>query len=125
MLNEVEEEVRNELIKIAQRGNRISSRISYQELADLCGLRDANGKRLDMVNIDHRNELGHILGNISRHEDENKRPMLSALVFNEQIGQPGSGFFNLARELGKKKPTEDDLIFWASELGKVYNQWSK
>lgn len=78
-----------------------------------------------MANIDHRNELGHILGNISRHEDENKRPMLSALVFNEQIRQPGRGFFDLAKELEKQKSTEDDFIFWGSELRKVYNQWSK
>ena len=124
MLNEIEETVRNALINIAKRGNRASSRISYQDLADQCRL-VLNGQRLDMMNIDHRNYLGDILGNISHEEDESDRPILSALVFNEQKGQPGKGFYDLAKELGRQKPMESDLVFWSNELNRIYEFWSK
>jgi len=77
----------NELKRVAQRQDVTT----YGRIAPLAGL--------DMGNPDHRNEIAIILGEISRHEHEHSRPLLSAVVILEGDSLPGKGFFTLAREL--------------------------
>jgi hypothetical protein len=65
--------------------------------------------------------LGHILGEISKEEDEKGHGMLSALVIGKDSNMPGKGFFVLAKGLGKS--FIDDMTFWQEELKKVYAAW--
>ena len=44
--------------------------------------------------------------------------MLSAVVVNQDTRKPGTGFYELAWELGKD--LSDEAAFWESEIEKVY-----
>ena len=64
-----------------------------------------------------------LLGEISTEEDAEKRGMLSVVVVHKDGDRkPGSGFFKLARELGRE--TSDEVAFWIEELTKVHSVWS-
>ncbi|MBP8251696.1 MAG: hypothetical protein KAX40_04990 [Herpetosiphon sp.] len=64
-----------------------------------------------------------MLGEISREEDEAGRGMLSVIVVHKYGDmQPGPGFFELAKSLGRD--TSDLLTCWIQELNKVHAQWS-
>ena len=75
--------------------------------------------------------MADLLGNISRTEFRQDRPLLSVVVVQgEWAGnpqQPGDGFFRLARELGvyKGKTEIDNISFFAQELRKVQNYWQQ
>jgi len=78
---------------------------------------------LDMSNPADRNEIARILGEISTYEHEQGHPMLSAVVVLHDSNLPGTGFFTLARELGKFDGA-DDLAFFAGELHRVHDHWA-
>lgn len=64
-----------------------------------------------------------MLGEISEEEDRNSRGMLSVIVVHKHGDmQPGPGFFELARKLGRD--TSDILHCWIQELNKVHAYWS-
>ena len=86
----------------------------YSSIAPLAGL--------DMTNPAHRREIGEILGEISQHEHDAGRPLLSAVVISRDTNMPGEGFFKLARDLSLFM-AEDELSFFTKELEKVYAQW--
>ncbi|MFC2165399.1 hypothetical protein ACFLT2_10450 [Acidobacteriota bacterium] len=104
----------NELVSAA----RYRGTVTYQEIAQLIGL-PLKGSYMG-------SEIGHLLGEISEDEVSNGRPMLSAVAVNVQ-GEPGPGFFVLARELGKEfdDSREGRRKFWESELHKNYEVWKK
>lgn len=108
----MKDRIRDTLIKAA-RNQRV---VYYAEVGKLLNF--------SMDNPSHRVELGRILGEISTEEHEKGRPLLSAVVVHKEDHQPGEGFFNLARELGKKRPDEDSDAFYASELKRVFNAWA-
>src|SRR5216117_2232517 len=64
-------------------------------------------------------ETGIILGEISEDEVRAGRPMLSAVAVGVS-GKPGSGFFGLARDLGKLRDGEDEMAFWHAERDRAY-----
>jgi hypothetical protein len=66
--------------------------------------------------------LNEALGHVSMYEVEHGRPMLSAVVVNEDTGHPGSGFAKLARHVGLS--VEDEDTFWRAELAVVVRFWS-
>jgi hypothetical protein len=92
---------------------------TYGEIAPLANL--------NMENPDDRNKMAQILGDISTHEHEQGRPMLSAIVVLAEIGYPGEGFFTLARELGLLHGNKefDNLDFFVQEVKRVYACWKK
>ena len=94
---------------------RAQATISYSELAPLVDL--------DMSRDSDRAEMGRILGEISTHEHEERRPMLSAVVTHKD-GDPGKGFYTLARELGVMARRMSKLAFWSQELRRVHDYWS-
>lgn len=102
----------NELVSAA----RYRGTVTYQEIAQLVGL-PLKGRHMG-------NEIGHLLGEISKDEVNNGRPMLSAVAVNVQ-GEPGQGFYALSRDFGKEfdDSREERLKFWKSELHKVYEVW--
>ena len=67
--------------------------------------------------------LADMLGEISTEEDSAGRGMLSVIVVHK-IGdmQPGPGFFDLAKRLGRD--TSDILKCWVDELHAVHRVWS-
>jgi hypothetical protein len=109
----MEEMIRNKLIEAA----RAKKVVYYSEIGEILNL--------SMNNPSHRKEIGRILGEISTEEDQAGRPLLSAVVVHKENHQPGKGFFQLARELGKQKPDENDDVFFAAELQKVFDKWAK
>lgn len=71
----------------------------------------------------HDQRLFQLLGEISSEESAAGRGMLSVIVVHK-VGdmQPGPGFFELAKRLGRD--TSDILRCWVGELKKVHAVWS-
>ena len=109
----MKKQIREMLIKVAGHNNTIS----YSEVGKVVGL--------DMANPGERSKLANTLDEINREEHERGRPLLSAVVVQKDTAHPGTGFFDLARELGKQKPhEEDDVTFYAKELKSVFDWWA-
>ncbi len=64
-----------------------------------------------------------MLDQINRHEYQEGRHMLSAVVIVQEDNKLGEGFFKLARKLGLFLG-DDELTFWVKELNKVWGYWS-
>ena len=103
-----------ELLRVAQ----VRGLLTYQELALAVGL-PLQGAHMGA-------ELGHLLGEISEDEHEHHRPMLSAIVVGVG-GQPGPGFFSLARQLQKllRGGAQPESSFWETERKAVYDTWKR
>ncbi len=70
----------------------------------------------------HSAELDHMLGEISKAENDAGRGMLTVVVVHKQGDKmPGKGFFKLANSLGHD--TTDRVEFWKQELEKVFSVW--
>ena len=95
---------------------RYRGTITYQEIAQIIGL-PLKGSYMGA-------EIGHLLGEISEDEFNVDRPMLSSIAVNVQ-GSPGSGFFELARLLGKltEESKEAENEFSKEEREAVYETW--
>jgi hypothetical protein len=98
------EQARAAMIKRARRG----ATLTY---TDLCN--EISAIRFDP----HDMRLPHFLGEISTEEDASGRGMLTAVVVHKHDGQPGKGFFELARSLGRKVVNEERA--WIAELKKL------
>jgi hypothetical protein len=79
--NKVNEIMREKLISVAKSG-RVTY---YSEIAPIVDL--------DMGNPDDRNKISNILDEISSHEHDKNRPLLSVVVIHRQDNIPGNGFF--------------------------------
>jgi len=51
------------------------------------------------------------VGEISRHEVDEDRPMLSVLVVDKETGRPNAGFFKLGKQLKLIEPNETEEKF--------------
>jgi molybdopterin synthase catalytic subunit len=72
----------------------------------------------------HDPRLFHLLGEISSEEEAAGRGMLSVIVVHKQGDmQPGPGFFELAKSLGRD--TGDILKCWVDELHRVHAVWGR
>ena len=105
--------IKAELINLAKQ----KKTVGYQELCNKCKL------PLEVKNDSDLKILSDSLTRISKSEHEEKRPLLSALVFDSNKGMPGNGFFTMAKELKKFKGSE--LDFFIDELKAVYSEWQK
>ncbi len=98
------------LIDVARR----KGRIAYSELASQI-------QAIDIVAHDPR--MFHLLGEISVEEEKAGRGMLTAIVVHKSGDmQPGPGFFELAKSLGKD--TSDVLVCWVNEFKRVHDYWA-
>jgi hypothetical protein len=93
---------------------RAGKTTNYGALAPLAGL--------NMGQAADRRAMGQILEEISVSENQAGRPMLSAVVVRADSGDPGSGFYSLARRIGKF-PGGDARQFHAEELQRVHTFW--
>lgn len=104
------EQAKSALIDVATR----KGRIAYSELV-------GNISALNLEPFDTR--LFHLLDEISREEDKAGRGMLTAIVVHKSGDmQPGPGFFELAKSLGKN--VKDPLACWIAEFNKVHDYWA-
>lgn len=104
--------VYQELKRLAKAG----STTNYSDVGYLIGL--------DMGSPADRNRIARILDEISREEDSQGHPLLSAIAILRERNIPGEGFFKLARSLSKQDQ-EDDLVFWLDEVRRVHTHWAK
>lgn len=89
------EQVRAEMIKVAKQEDTIL----YTDIARIMGL-PPSGHYMSR-------EVGHMSGEISEDEHSQGRPMLSAVAVSVRIRIPGSGFFDLVRNLGKLQDSSE------------------
>ena len=108
----MKEQIHEVLIKTAKQ----NVTISYSEVGKVVGL--------DMANRGERSKLANILDEINKEEHGLGRPLLSVVVVQKESGRPGKGFFDLARELSKQKPHDDNQIFFANERKKVFDEYT-
>jgi hypothetical protein len=54
------------------------------------------------------------------HQQRSPGPMLTATVVDERTGLPDPRWFDLARELGRLQPGEDEKEFWVREMHAVH-----
>jgi len=107
------QEMKSIIIEYAKR----AAMITYSEL-----LNKEISLKLNMEQIDHRNIMAQLLGEISQEEDKAGRGMLSAIVIHKNGSmEPGQGFFNYAQLLGKD--ISNPIQFWVREVQKVHNYW--
>ena len=102
---------KDECLAILQAYANLRSTIFYSQLAQqIKAVRFTDG---------HDSRLWHLLAELSQDEVAAERPMISAIVVHKDNGQPGSGFFELAKELDRFNG-RDSLRFWVDEVQKVY-----
>ena len=71
------------------------------------------------------NKLSILLEEIADHELSARRPLLAAIIVNENSNMPGSGLFDYAKRKGLMKPKDKDkLAFFLAEAKKVHDFWS-
>jgi hypothetical protein len=105
---EAKEEARQAIINSARKG----ATITYGDLAS----------KITCISVGpHDFAIRHLLGEISTEEDATGRGMLSALVVMKEDGRPGTGFFTLAKELGRN--TKNPEEFWVKECSLVFKGW--
>lgn len=93
---------------------RSGSVTTYREVALLAGL--------DPREPDQRSALSRLLREVSLHEHEQGRPLLSAVVVSQDTRLPGRGFFALMQSLGFGNGYEQ--VLFEEELRRVHQQWA-
>lgn len=78
---------------------------------------------LDMEDPQDRIRIGEILGEISKGEHADGRPLVSVVVTHKEDERPGPGFFNLGKELGLVGVMDAELFF-VTELKKAHDYWA-
>jgi len=114
-----QERMRSKLIEVAKDAS--AGYIRYKELADAVPI--------PFANIADRNEPFADLWHVSVYEHEHGRPLLSALVVNQDY-LPGEGFFKMAAlepvyrySGGSDKSLQD--VFAIAEVKRVWAYWRK
>jgi hypothetical protein len=124
-LTQFEHAVRSVLIAKAQGGNHedpMTACLTYSQLGDEVG---PDHGSYPMVTPPFRG-LGEALGHVSMYEVERGRPMLTALVVQQDSQRPGAGFAQLGRQLGFSvgDTPADEVAFWRLELAEVVRVWA-
>ncbi|WP_225634631.1 hypothetical protein [Streptomyces solaniscabiei] len=120
-LTPIERDMHRLLRSLAKAGDPVdplSACIGYKEFV----------QRVDPHGLDPYTSQGQMrglypkLGHISVYEHQHGRPLLSALVIRKATGRPGSGFADLASQLGFEHVEEDE--FWQDQVAQVVRFWS-
>lgn len=113
------ETVRHYLIEKARQ--RTMQTATYQEVSNNCGL------GLNMQeNPNDRTIIGEILGEISVFENNQGRPLLSALVIRAGDNYEGDGFYKLAETLGygNWQALKREGIFEIQQMNECIEFWT-
>lgn len=97
---------------------RYRGTVTYQEIADLIGLHTFGANM--------GQQIGRYAYAVSTEEHSHGRPMLSALIVKVG-GRPSSGFYDLARQLGKLQgsSSEEEEAFFLKERQAIYATWTR
>ncbi|MDD5050963.1 MAG: hypothetical protein PHV93_04495 [Candidatus Pacebacteria bacterium] len=115
-MTELERKIRKELIRIVKIGDENKIFIRYTPLADKFEISYPQDNEYE------RGLFHDMLCHISEYEGAQGRPMLSAIVVNEEH-KPGPGFFSLAKELHRKRFDEDPDAFYLREIRALLDYW--
>jgi molybdopterin synthase catalytic subunit len=109
--NEAKEEMKQILVERA----KVRGMIPYSDLVE----------KVKSIKLEPESyALSNMLGEVSAEEDAVGNGMLSVIVVHKSGDmQPGPGFFDLAKGLGRD--TTDILKCWVEELKTVHAFWSK
>lgn len=107
------------VLSVLQDRARKGKTISYSELITQAKL------KFNMENPNERGLIGSLLGQVSRKEVEQGRPMISCLVVSNGTNMPGKGFFELAEILYGISINNNDaqLKFFVDEMNKTIDFW--
>jgi hypothetical protein len=110
-------EINQNLYERLQTAARQGEPVTYAAVAALL--------HLNLEDPAQRNLLAEQLGAISTFEHQQGRPMLSVMVGHSGDLSPGSGFFNLARSLGRLSDTDEagETRFYVREFERVLAYW--
>jgi len=115
--------VRQRLIEVAKKGSTINYKAIYQPLGIARG-----------GHPNAKSTIGNIVGDISKSEYSNKRPLLSSIVVHKTDGYPAGNFFGLngipeqlqRDEKDYRKPlTSKEKEFVKEEQKRVWDYWKK
>jgi hypothetical protein len=112
----MEREIREKLIELA----RLKTPWSYSQLNEQLLL------GLNFKNDYDRNLIGEFLGDISLHEYEKGRPLLSSLIIHKSSDrEQGNGFYKLCSDIyGKKwEDLKADKDFELERMKECYSFW--
>ena len=116
ILNTLQRDIRQKLIKRASEGGFYT----YKELD-----KDLGCPYDGLKNSSLTRQIVADLGDVSRYEMENGRPLLSAIVVRKGMFEPGTGFYKMANEIGKLINDADRVKFAKNEQRKVHDYWKK
>lgn len=69
------------------------------------------GQAIGMKGVQLRNDMRHVLAELSRQCNESQEPVLAALVVNKDTGAPGDGW-------------QDGDRPWHAEVRRVFTRWT-
>ena len=69
------------------------------------------GAAIGLSGIDLRNQMRHVLDDLSTECSEAREPSLAALVVNGKTGAPGAGW-------------QDGRVAWSAEVQRVFKHWA-
>lgn len=83
-------------------------------------------RAIKSIDIDaYGSPMNELLDQIDREEHAEGRPMLTAAVVRQKEGDPGIGFYTLAKDLHSHYRGLDELAIHSKELQKVHDYWSR
>lgn len=94
---------------------RARQTIHYSDIAPMLNL--------DMSDPKDRVRIGEILGDISKAEHSEGRPLISVVVTHKEDERPGPGFFALGQQLGLTGAMGAELFF-VTELKRAHDYWA-
>lgn len=107
---------------------KLCTTTSYTEL-NVTLARRTGCRAFDFERADERAAMGHLLGLIVQRDQEiapSEPPvMLSALVIYLGVNDAGSGFYQLAKELGllsSSASADEKSRFWIGQLNRLYER---
>jgi hypothetical protein len=121
-LSPAEGRVRQILIERAKRTDPRLPRNSLITYGELCA--EADPDQAYWRRPRYRG-IGSALGHVSAYEHEHGRPLLSALVVQQQTMRAGDGFADvLGRDLGFDIAPGGERGFWLEQVEKVVRYWT-
>jgi hypothetical protein len=104
---------------------RLERSTSYTELN--ATLKERTGRAcFDFARAEDRANMGHLLGEVSKDAVAAGQPMLSAIVIYLNENDAGSGFYQLAQDLGLLSASPSataKLEFWVDQVKSVYREF--
>jgi len=81
----------------------------------------------DITGRDYHTQVGNDVGDLSYLCHCNSMPMISTIVVNQETLKPGTGFYDLWRDLYISDDKIDDVYIFIKELKAVfsYKEWYK